>query len=306
MERVDEPGCGSDRLSRRTAGLALAAGLLAPRSVLGAPLLDARKRSIPPANLSRVVCIGGAITEIAYALGVEGHVIAVDSTSQFPPQALKDKRNIGYMRQVSPEGVLALRPTLILVMNDAGPPQALDVLAASGTPLVFIDATLTPQAVEQRIRFLARIFNVAPAGERLCRALDSQFADLVAWRAAHPARKRVLFVLSMRNDHPVVGGTETSADAIIILAGGVNAAASLQGYKPVSDEALGAMAPDVVLAMDHAGPSLETSVLDQPGFRLTPAGRQHALIRMDGEFLLGLGPRTPQAALDLAKRLAQA
>lgn len=291
----------ADRRSLLGVALALAAF---PR-VASAAALDARGRPVPAADLARVVCIGGALTEIAYALGAADHVIAVDSTSQFPPEALKTKRNIGYMRQVSPEGVLALRPTLILVMQDAGPPQALDLLAASGTPVVFVDATLSPAALEARIRFLARIFNVVPAGDRLCRSLDGQFAELAAWRGAHPVRKRVLFVLSMRNDHPVVAGTGTSADAIIGLAGGLNAAAGLQGYKPVSDEALSAMAPDVVLVMDHAGPSVDASALDLPGFRLTPAGRRHALVRMDGEFLLGLGPRTPQAALALAQHLAQ-
>lgn len=302
MDRVDRRGGVLDR----RAALGLAATILAPPVAWAAAFLDARRRPVPRVDLSRVVCIGGAITEIAYALGVANDVVAVDSTSQFPPEALREKRNIGYMRQVSPEGVLALRPTLILVMNDAGPPQALDLLAASGAPVVFVDATLTPQAVEARVRFLARIFNATAAGERLCVALDGEFAELAAWRTAHPGRKRVLFVLSMRNGHPVVGGTGTSADAIIALAGGINAASNVEGYKPVSDEALSTMAPDVILAMDHAGPSLDPGALDLPGFRLTAAGRRHALIRMDGEFLLGLGPRTPRAALELARRLAQA
>jgi len=304
MDRVDRADRVGSLLSRRVA-LGMAAAILAPRPGWAATFLDARKRPVPAIDLTRVVCIGGAITEIAYALGASGHVVAVDSTSQFPPQALKDKRSIGYMRQVSPEGVLALRPTLILAMDDAGAPQALDLLAASSAPLVFVDATPTPRAVEERVRFLARIFDAVPTGERLCKTLDGEFAALAAWRAAHPAHKRVLFVLSMRGGRPVVAGADTSADAIVTLAGGVNAAASLKGYKPVSDEALSAMAPDVVLAMDHAGPSLDAKALDQPGFQLTPAGRRHALIRMDGEFLLGLGPRTPQAALQLAKRLAQ-
>src|SRR3546814_19911589 len=88
------------------------------------------------------------------------------------------------------------------------------------------------------------------------------------------------------------------ADAIITLAGGINAAGALDGYKPVSDEALAALAPDAVLAMDHAGPGINASALDTPGFRLTPAGRRGALIKMDGSYLLGLGPRTPAAAPD--------
>ncbi|MGC1303893.1 MAG: ABC transporter substrate-binding protein [Caulobacteraceae bacterium] len=270
----------------------------------GAAITDARGRRLGAPDLSRVVCIGGAITEIVYALGVSDHVIAVDSTSQFPPAALHEKRNVGYMRGLSPEGVLALNPSLILVMQDAGPPQAIDVLAASPVPVAFVDATPSPQAVLGRVRFVASVFGVPARGEDLSKTIQNEFAALTAWRSAHTGHRRVLFVLSMQNDRPMVAGAGTAADAIIALAGGINAAGALQGYKPVSDEALSALAPDVVLAMDHAGPSFDAGALGRGGFRLTPAGRTGALIRMDGEFLLGFGPRTPEAALGLAKRLS--
>jgi iron complex transport system substrate-binding protein len=255
------------------------------------------------APAGRVVCIGGAITEILYALGVQGQIVAVDTTSQYPPVALKEKRSIGYMRAVSAEGVLSMRPTLILAMRDAGPPQALDQLRASGIRFVSIDNTLTPEAVTSRVRQLATLFKAEAAGARLNRQIDAGFRELASFRRAHPARKRVLFVLSLQNERPMVAGKGTEADAIITLAGGINAAGALDGYKPVSDEALAALAPDAVLAMDHAGPGIDASALDAPGFRLTPAGRRRALIKMDGSYLLGLGPRTPNAALDLARRL---
>lgn len=257
----------------------------------------------PGPNLSRVVCIGGAITEILYALGVQGRIVAVDTTSQYPPAALKEKRSLGYMRAISAEGVLAMRPTLILAMRDAGPPQAIEQLRASGIPVVTIDNRLSSAAVTARVRQLAALFRVDAAGARLCATIDAGFRDLSAFRRAHPARKRVLFVLSLQNGRPMVAGKGTEADAIIALAGGINAAGTLDGYKPLSDEALTALAPDAVLAMNHAGPSIDAGALDLPGFRLTPAGRRHALIKMDGSYLLGLGPRTPAAALDLARRL---
>jgi iron complex transport system substrate-binding protein len=260
-------------------------------------------QKLAPQKLSRVVCIGGAVTEILYALGQQARIVAVDTTSQYPPLALKEKRSIGYMRAVSAEGVLSMRPSLVLAMRDAGPPHALDQLRASGIPLVLIDDTLSPAAVTARVRQIAALFGVEGEGNRVCARIDGGFRDLAAWRRAHPVRKRVLFVLSLQNGRPMVAGKGTAADAIVSLAGGINAAGALDGYKPVSDEALAALAPDAVLAMDHAGPGIDASALDMPGFRLTPAGRRRALIKMDGSYLLGLGPRTPIAALDLARRL---
>src|SRR3546814_3184786 len=123
------------------------------------------------------------------------------------------------MRTVSDEGGLAMRPTLILAMRDAGPPQALDQLRASGIRLVTIDNTLSPEAVKARVRQLAALFRVDARGAQLNTKIDAGFRALAAFRRAHPLRKRVLFVLSLQNGRPRVGGKGTEADASITLAG---------------------------------------------------------------------------------------
>ncbi len=87
-----------------------------------------RHTAEPAYDTSRIVSIGGAITEILYALGLEQRIVAVDSTSFYPPQALREKPNVGYMRQLSPEGVLGLNPSLILATEGAGPKETVAVL----------------------------------------------------------------------------------------------------------------------------------------------------------------------------------
>ena len=67
---------------------------------------DARDRDVTIGDAARIVSIGGAITEILYALGFEDRLAGVDSTSLYPAAALRDKPNVGYMRQLSAEGVL--------------------------------------------------------------------------------------------------------------------------------------------------------------------------------------------------------
>src|SRR4051812_29475785 len=69
---------------------------------------------------SRIVSIGGSTTEILYALGLERQIVAVDSSSFYPPQALREKADVGYMRQLSPEGVLGLNPSLIIATEGTG------------------------------------------------------------------------------------------------------------------------------------------------------------------------------------------
>ncbi|GCD49728.1 hemin ABC transporter hemin-binding protein [Acetobacter pasteurianus subsp. pasteurianus LMG 1262 = NBRC 106471] len=303
-------------LSRRSLGGMLALGMASaciPRiglaqdttnAVTPRIVTDCRGRRVTVHNATRIASIGGTLTETLYALGKSSAILAVDQTSTYPEQALKEKKDLGYMRAISSEGVLSLRPDLVLTMNDAGPPAAMDQLVASGVPVVFVDATPSPEAIEQRTRFLADIVGAQAEGEQLCGAIAGQFRQLEAWRAAHTVKPRVLFVMRMTNNRPMAAGKGTAADAMISLAGGVNAGADMQGYKIVDQENLVALRPDIILLMDQTATTLRSALQADPGFKLTPAGRNNAFVSMEGERLLGFGPRTPQAALELARMMA--
>jgi Periplasmic binding protein len=65
-------------------------------------------------------------------------IVAVDTTSLYPPAALQEKPNVGYMRQLSAEGVLALSPTLILALQGSGPKETIDILGQSKIPFVAV------------------------------------------------------------------------------------------------------------------------------------------------------------------------
>ena len=278
-------------------------GLSPFRSAKAALLQPAASLPLPEEMKRRVICIGGTITEILYALGASSSIIGVDSTSNYPPEALKEKANIGYMRQVSPEGVLSLSPSLILVMRDAGPPAALDQIAQSPVPMIYVDATPTAEAVVSRVVFLGRLFNLKTESEILTEKIQQGFNQLALLRAKQKNSLKVMFVLMAAGNQAMIGGKGTAADSIISLAGGENAAADMHGYTMVGAESIMSMAPDFILTMQHAGVPLPRNLLQMPGFANTPAGKRNAAIAMDGELLLGFGPRTPDAALILAHSL---
>ncbi len=251
----------------------------------------------------RIVTIGGAITETLYALGVEDRIVAVDTTSIFPPDVAA-KPNVGYMRALSAEGVLATSPDLILMEEGSGPPQAIDLLESSGIRVETIPAGHGVEAIAKKLDAIAAAVGEEKAGQALAREVEDDLARLGAQLSKIADRKRVLFILSLVDGRPMAAGSDTAADAMISLAGGVNVFAGANGYKTISAEAATELAPDVVVMMTAAGPN--HPVVDPfaiPALKATPAGRKNALLRMDGAYLLGFGPRTADAARDLAARL---
>ena len=274
---------------------ALAAALLMVAVVIaGASAASAA----PP---QRILAIGGAVTETLYALGLEERVVAVDTSSTYPPRALAEKPNVGYLRALSPEGVLSVGPDLIIALDGAGPPDAVKVLKGAAIPFETLPETRDEAGVLALIRRVAALAGVPERGEVLARNVAADFAALTALRARITAPRSAVFVLSASGAAPVVGGAGTGAQAMFDLAGVANAMAALNGYKPAVGEAVLAADPyAIVLMKDQNHAVSDAAVKAMPAFAGTSAMEAGRFYRMDGGYLLSFGPRTPQAARDLA------
>ena len=270
----------------------------------GVTVHDARNRDVTIGDPARIVSIGGAITEILYALGFEDRLAGVDATSLYPAAALRDKPNVGYMRQLSAEGVLGLNPSLVLAVQGSGPKETMDVLEAAKVPLVLVPETFSEQGLLDKIRLVGHAMDANKRAECLTAAVTTDLAQLRELRGKVTRPVRVMFVMSLLNGRAMAAGQKTAANEIIALAGGVNAIDSYDGYKIINDEAIVAARPDVVLSIQRGKDSVEAeTVYLHPAFALTPVAANKGFVSMEGLYLLGFGPRTAAAARDLSIQL---
>ena len=220
--------------------------------------------------------------------------------------ALKEKLSVGYMRALSSEGVISVGASLVLASERAGPPEVVKTLKASSVPYIEVPDAFSPEGLVQKIRLIARATGTEAEGDRIAQDATAGFAALAALRSkiAHPVR--ALFVLGVQNGRILVGGKNTSADAVLTLAGAHNVAAGASGFRPVGDEAVVEMAPEVIVGMrrtsDNDAHDL-SQLLALKGVQSTPAGAASRVVLMDGAYLLGFGPRVPSAARDLMRAL---
>jgi len=267
-------------------------------------IVDAHGKSVRIADSSRIVTVGGAVTEIAFALGAESRVVGVDTSSIYPEAATKLPK-VGYQRQLSSEGVLALRPTLVLASADAGPPPAIEQLRSSGVAVLVVTADHNLDGARARIRSAARALRLEEQGRRLLESLEREVVEGRARTAASPDKPKVLFIYARGQGTVNVSGRGTAADEMMRLAGGTNAVTEFEGYRPLTAEAAVGAAPDVILVPEKGLESLGgmDAVLRLPGLSLTPAGENRRIVAMDDLLLLGFGPRTGRAVGELAALL---
>ncbi len=259
--------------------------------------VSAQQAAQPDNPNADVLSIGGSVTEIVVALGQQHRLKARDTTSSYPA-GVTNLPDVGYIRALSPEGVLSVGPSLILSEEGAGPPEALDVIRAADIGFVEVPDALTAEGILRKIAIIGEALDAQDQAETLSAEVEADLAKALADADRPEAdKKRVLFVLSAQGGKINASGTGTAADALIRMAGGVNAISDFKGYKQITDEAVGMAAPDVILMMDRGGDhgAGDDELFAIPAVRLTPAAQTRSSVRMDGLLMLGFGPRTAQA-----------
>lgn len=277
------------------------AWLLFAGSAAAVDVQDAHGRTVAVNDASRIVSIGGPVTEILYALGVGDNVIARDTTSVFPAQVF-DKPDVGYMRALSAEGVLSLEPTLVLAVEGSGPQDVIEQLEGAKVSFVNIPDDPSPQGVADKIRAVALAVDKVAEGEELANAVLADFATVEAALSTVEKPAKAIFVLGAASGTPMIGGSGTSADGVLKLAHAENVLSQIHGFKPGSPESILTAQPEVVVAMSSQAHALK-ELSKNPIFAATPAGINERVIGMDGSYLLGFGPRAAHAVRDLAVSL---
>jgi iron complex transport system substrate-binding protein len=274
---------------------------MASLAAIGPLALGCSRAATSAGTGERIVSLGGALTELVYALGSGERLVGVDSSSVWPEAALALPQ-VGYQRKISAEGVIALAPHLVLHSDAAGPASALARVREAGITLAEFTDPRDVACARARIEVLAARLDRVERGRELIAELDAELARLPA--VSDEQRPRVMFLYARGADTLLVAGRSTAAATMIELAGGRNAL-ELDDFRPLSTEAVLAAAPEFLLVTSRGLDSVggRAGLLALPGIAQTPAGRNARILALDDLALLGFGPRTGATLHELAAAL---
>lgn len=239
----------------------------------------------------RVVSIGGDVTEILYALGAEQNIIGRDSTSTVP-ERVKDLPDIGYMRQLNTEGILALKPTHIIATQAAQPSIVLEQLKSAGVKVEQVPLQYTPESVVAKINRLGEITGKQPQAVELA----EKFTKSIQAVNNSPLDVKILFVINRAGSNQMAAGKDTVADTAISLIGAKNAMANAVRFAPISQEGVIAANPDLLVLTTQSYQSFASpdDIWKLAGLAHTNAGKQKRLVVVDDIAFLAFGLTIPQ------------
>ena len=250
----------------------------------------------------KIISLNGAITEILSALGQEDKIVGVDVTSTYPEGIKEKAKDLGHVRSVSLENVIALQPTLILASDkDLNP----DLIAKLQEAKIEVKTIEQEQSIEGTKKFIKDVAQSIgdPNYMSLIRKIESDFAGLRQLET----KPKVLFIYARGAGTLMVAGKNTPMEKIITIAGGENAVNDFEDFKPLTSEALIQSNPDYILLFNKGLESLGGigGVLQIQGIEQTHAGKNKNIIAMDGALLSGFGPRVGQAAKELNQLISE-
>lgn len=254
-----------------------------------------------PKSNNKIVTLNGGITEIVAALGHEKEIVGTDVTSTYPESLKATAKDLGHMRSMTIEPIMAVSPTLILASDKDINPDLMGKIKSSGIKTEVFQQEFTVDGTKKLIADVAKAIGNTDY-QKLNDKID---ADL---KQVQPIAKKpkVLFIYA-RGNMLMVSGKNTPMAALIGLAGGENAVNDFEDFKPLTPEAVVKANPDVLFFFTSGlqGAGGNEGALKMPGVSQTNAGKNKKIIAMDGGLISSFGPRLGEAAVGLNKLLIE-
>ncbi|MGF0242019.1 heme/hemin ABC transporter substrate-binding protein [Rhodococcus sp. IEGM1300] len=256
----------------------------------------------------RWVSAGGALSEWVSALGGEPKLVGVDTTSQHP-DTLKSLPSIGYQRQLSAEGILSLRPQILVGTEEMGPPPVLSQIRNAGVQVELFSARPDLPTLQANLQHLGKLLGAENQAAQLFQSYQEQLdQQKIRLEKSQSTGKSpgVLVLIGHAGGKPLIAGKDTAADWLLQQAGGHNLATHT-GYKPFSVESMVGLDPQVLVFADRAltGDAARAALFkENPMLSSTRAAKEGRVLEIDPTLLVGgLGPRLPEAVKKLADGL---
>ena len=255
---------------------------------------------------TRIISAGGSITEILFALDLGDHLVGVDTSSLYPEAAIKLPK-VGYFRSMGAEGLMSLKPDVIIAAKGAGPSAALKQVNMLGVEVrTYNQDTYTVDAWKELITDLGNDYSKTSEANQLIEKVTQGLRSQDKQRRFKEKQLNAVALLSIGQRGPVAAGKNTVPNLLLKLAGINNLADALDGYKPFSSELLATQKLDLILIPSHVIASLggKQAVCENQIIKLAMP-KSCNIYLMDPLLLMGFGTRLDQAVGQIIEQANQ-
>lgn len=286
--------------------LLAACSSLAPATPQPVVLTDGLGRSVTLASpAQRVVSLAPSNTEILYAIGAGSQVVGRDDFSDFPAEAAQLASIGGSMGNYNNEAIVDLKPDLVLAA-EINTPEQVKALEDLGLTVFYLSNPQQISGMYDNLKTVATLTGHQADAGKLVEALEARVAAVTEKLKNASGMPVVFYELDATDANaPYTSGPGTFIDKLIVLAGGTNLGAGLQGqYAQISLEELIVQDPEIILLGDAVwGGITPEMVAQRPGWENLSAVKNGKVFPFDDNLVSRPGPRLVDGLEAMAKLL---
>lgn len=251
----------------------------------------------------RIVSVSKHLTEMLFALGKGHDIVACDLTSTFP-DSTKLLPTVGYHRALNPEGIISMKPDLVIHSNDIGPANVITQLEKVGLTIKTFGAASSFDSAKLVLLELGKFFGAEVKVDSIINKMDNDMQKVKLLQTLMKDTPSVMIIHygQANNNFFVMSGRNGTGDKMIKSAGGRTAVYDAKGARQISAEAVAAANPDIIIAtnfgFDKMGGTIE-KFKTVPGVALTNAAKNNRIYRFEEHDLVYFGPRAPENVMKL-------
>ena len=251
----------------------------------------------------KIISVSPAETEILFELGLDEQIVGVSDFDNYPEAAL-DKPKMGAIYQPNVESMIAAESELVITGVSMSE-EAVNKLRDLGI-VVFKTDPRTLEDVLGNIELFGQITDTQAEAAALIERMKQERDEVTEAVQSISAEEKKKVYIEFSPGWTV--GKGEFMDELITLAGGVNAAADLEGWTQISEEKIIQDNPDVILYSSHvvdeeSGMTLDEIIKGRPGWDQITAVKNGAVIAVDDNLMSRPGPRLTLGLKEIAKTI---
>ncbi len=247
------------------------------------------------APATRVVALSAADCEIVCALGGADTLVGRGEYCDWPASVL-DVPSVQSGYETNVEQIIALQPQVVVMSSMAQSPEQVQQLEEAGIVVAVSEAT-DIEGVYTSIRLIGALIGRDAEAEALIMQMQGVFSDVAAQSA--DTGKTVYFEVSPLQWGLWTAGKGTFMDELATMCGLTNVFGDLEGWAEVSEEAVLARNPDIIVTITMyygEGPTPVEEIASRPGWESVTAVKEGHILNADSNEISRPGPRLMDAA----------
>jgi len=249
----------------------------------------------------RIISLSPHVTELLFAAGAGNRIVGVDDSSDYPA-AVAGIARVGEPAALDVEGLLKLKPTLVVLWDSGTPASRKAELERLKLRLYVTDQHHLDDIGATLMEF-GRLAGTLPVAAAAARRYRIELAQLRSRYAARP-RLRVFYQVWDRPLYTLSGAHVVSE--VLSLCGGDNVFAELSTLAPAVDkEAVLARNPEVIL-IAATGAEGARQTLEWSRFSNLQAVRSHHVFTVDPSLVGRMAPRILEGVREVCSLLDSA